>query len=60
MTWHQPPAPVQVFVLAVGCFALAWFRWRQGKTYWLTIAWLLAIAWALWTIGFVMHSFRSR
>jgi hypothetical protein len=60
MTLHQIPVPVQVCVIAVCCLAIAWFRYRQGKTYWLTIAWWIAIAWALWTTVFVLRSFLSR
>jgi hypothetical protein len=59
MTQHPIPAPVQVFGIALCCFALAWFRWRQGKTYWLTIAWWTAIAWAIWTICYVAYSLRG-
>jgi len=60
MTLQQIPAPVQVFVIAVFCFALAWFRWRQGKKHWLMVAWWIAVAWALWTTIYVSHSFLSR
>jgi hypothetical protein len=57
MIVHSLRAQVLMFVFAVSGLALAWFRWRQGKTYWLTIAWWMAVAWALWTTAFLMHAF---
>lgn len=60
MSVFSLPAQVLVLVFAASCLALAWFRWRQGKAYWLTIGWCIAIAWALWTLVFMMHSFLSR
>jgi hypothetical protein len=62
MTVHQPPFLVQLFVTAVVFFAvgLAWFRWRQGTTNWMTIAWWTAIAWAVSTVLFVAFSFLNR
>jgi hypothetical protein len=62
MTVHPLPAPVQVFVIAVCCFVLAWSRWRQGdhKKYWITVAWWMAIGWAVWTVLFAAYSFLNR
>jgi len=60
MTAHQIPVPVQVFVLAACCLAIAWYRWRQGKKYYLTIAWWIAIAWAVWTVSYAGYSFLNR
>lgn len=61
MTVDQLPVPVLVFVIAVPCFLLAWYRWRhEGKRYWLTIAWWMAVAWVLWTVLYATISFLRR
>ena len=61
MAFSRMQAPVVVFVIAMGCFALAWYRWRfEGKKYWLTIAWWMAVAWAVWTTAYLAGGFLRR